>query len=188
MGGSPDVPEPDIRVAGPDDVATVVGLVRDALAEQSAMRGGDVWVRREAPGEPLEAWVGARIHDPDGALWLASWEHAPAGYAAVHTEQLADGAVLGVIDGVWVVPGLRGIGVGEALMDTVVRWCDDRDVWGIDGHALPGDRSTKNFFERFGFSARLLIVHRRRIGTPSGPVADPRRRSRPSASGGPVGD
>ena len=35
---------------------------------------------------------------------------------------------------------------------------------GVDATALPGDRLTKNFFESNGFTARLLIMHRRLDG------------------------
>ena len=37
---------------------------------------------------------------------------------------------------------------------------EPRAAAGIDGFALPGDRETKNFFERFGLTARAILVHR----------------------------
>jgi GNAT superfamily N-acetyltransferase len=58
------------------------------------------------------------------------------------------------------MPDARSVGVGEALMDLIVAWCEQRRCVGIDAHALPGNRATKNFFETFGFKARLLTVHR----------------------------
>ena len=33
------------------------------------------------------------------------------------------------------------------------------DVSGVDATALPGHRQAKNFFERAGFTARLLVMH-----------------------------
>ena len=65
-----------------------------------------------------------------------------------------------MIDGLYVEPGARGVGVGEAVMDAVVTWSESKGCRGIDGFALPGDRETKNFFERFGLTARAILVHR----------------------------
>jgi hypothetical protein len=45
-------------------------------------------------------------------------------------------------------------------MDHVVAWCRAAGCFGIDSLALPGDRSTKNFFESFGLVARAIVVHR----------------------------
>ena len=46
------------------------------------------------------------------------------------------------------------------MMDAVLTWCAERGSGGIDAIALPGDRATKNFFERFGLTARAIVVHR----------------------------
>ena len=46
-------------------------------------------------------------------------------------------------------------------MDAVLAWARERGCIGIDSLALPGNRDTKNFFETFGFTARLLVVHRK---------------------------
>ncbi len=85
---------------------------------------------------------------------------AIVGYAVVHVEALRDGGALGVIDDLYVEPGARGVGLGEALMDAMVVWCHERGCIGIDGLALPGNRETKNFFETFGLVARAIVVHR----------------------------
>ena len=52
------------------------------------------------------------------------------------------------------------VGVGEALIEAIISWCTERNCVGIDSMALPGNRATKNFFETFGFKARLLTVHK----------------------------
>ena len=63
---------------------------------------------------------------------------------------------------VYVEPGARGVGVGEAMLDQVVAWCDARR---LHRHRRPGAAratgTTKNFFESFGFTARAIVVHRR---------------------------
>ena len=76
-------------------------------------------------------------------------------------EDLADGRRLGVVEDVFVEEQARGIGIGEALMDPAIGWFVSLGCFGADAVALPGMRATKNFFETFGFTARLLVVHRR---------------------------
>ena len=82
------------------------------------------------------------------------------GYGAARVVGLADGRPLGVVDELFVEPGARGVGVGEAMMDLLVAWCVERGCVGVDAVALPGDRETKNFFETFGLKARAIVVHR----------------------------
>ena len=67
---------------------------------------------------------------------------------------------MGQVTDIWVDPEARSVGVGESLIDAVISWCTERSCVGIDSLALPGNRATKNFFETFGFKARLLTVYR----------------------------
>jgi len=46
----------------------------------------------------------------------------------------------------------------------VLDWCRAHDCRGIDAAALPGNRALKNFFERFGLTARAIVVHRALLG------------------------
>jgi GNAT superfamily N-acetyltransferase len=152
-----------IRRAGPADLAELARLSRLAIEEQRQEKGGDVWSRREARQEPVERSFDAQF-DGDNAVWLASWDGAPIGYAVAGVEALADGTTIGAIHDLYVEAEAREVGVGEALMAEVVAWCGERGCVGIDGWALPGDRETKNFFETFGFTARGIVVHHRLTG------------------------
>jgi GNAT superfamily N-acetyltransferase len=149
------------RPATAEDVPRLGELVAEAVAEQAEGRGGRIWAARETRALPAEASLAALVADP-GALVLAGTIDATVvGYAVTVTEQLRTGDVLGVVTDVYVDPGARGVGVGEALLDQVVAWCEAAGCIGIDALALPGNRSTKNFFESFGFTARAIVVHRR---------------------------
>jgi hypothetical protein len=46
------------------------------------------------------------------------------------------------------------------MADDLVAFCVARGCAGIDALALPGHRTTKNFFEGSGFTARALVMHR----------------------------
>ena len=125
------------------------------------MRGGRVYAAREARPESLEDGLRTELGDDARRVLVGTIDDAPVGYAAAHTEVLRDGMRLGVISDIYVEPEARGVGVGEALMDTLLEWFDTQRCDGIDAIALPGDRETKNFFEGAGFSARLLLMHHR---------------------------
>jgi GNAT superfamily N-acetyltransferase len=119
-----------------------------------------VWALREGRRSAGAADLVARLEDPATLVVTGSFEDAVAGFATVRKEGLPDGSALAVLDDLYVEPGFRGVGVGEAMMDLVLAWCEAEGCRGIDGLALPGDRATKNFFERFGLTARAILVHR----------------------------
>ncbi len=83
---------------------------------------------------------------------------ASGGELSDSTEQY-DLKRLGVLDDLAVLPGARQVGVGEALLDFSFEWFRSQGCSGVDAYALPGQRETKNFFETFGMTARLLTVH-----------------------------
>lgn len=93
--------------------------------------------------------------------WVGDLDGATVGFAAARLVELADGTSLAEIDALYVLPEARGVGLGEALMDEVLAWAAGAGAAAVDAVALPGDRVTKNFFERYGMTARALQVHRR---------------------------
>ena len=153
-------PEEAARPANSADVPRVAELARAAIAELTPTKGGGVWARRDARPEPVEATLTSALEDPDQLILAGTLDGVVVGYAAVRLENLRDGSRLGIIDDIYVEPEARGVGVGEALMESVVTWCRDRGCTGVDALALPGNRETKNFFETFGLVARAIVVHR----------------------------
>jgi GNAT superfamily N-acetyltransferase len=149
------------RPATGDDVPRLAELVAEAVAEQAEGRGGRIWSAREARAVPADASLAELVADPGALVLAGTIDGTIVGYAVAVTEELRTGDRLGVVTDVYVDPGARAVGVGEALLDQVVTWCDDAGCIGIDALALPGNRETKNFFESFGFTARAIVVHRR---------------------------
>jgi GNAT superfamily N-acetyltransferase len=138
------------RPATPADDAIVAELTSAAIAEQVESRGGSVWSVREARRDPgLEA-----------TTFVGTVDDAIVGFARVGVDALEDGRRLGIVTQIYVVAGAREVSVGEVLLDTCIDWCRERDCVGVDAHALPGNRETKNFFETAGLTARLIVVHR----------------------------
>lgn len=155
------------RPATSADVARLAELTRQAIDELTITKGGGVWARREARAEPIEASIERAIADDDQHVVAGTIDGAVLGYGIVRAERLRDGALLGVVDDLYVEPDARGVGLGEALMDALVAWCESRACIGVDGWALPGNRATKNFFERFGLVARAIVVHKPLGRTPA---------------------
>jgi GNAT superfamily N-acetyltransferase len=148
------------RTAGPADLPTLATLAAAASEEKRGQKGGPVWYRRERrQGDPADALAAALAAD-DHEVAAGTLDGAVVGYGLVRVEQLADGGLLGVIEDIYVDPSAREVGLGEAVMDHLLAWCRDRGCFGVDSLALPGDRSTKNFFESFGLVARAIVVHR----------------------------
>jgi len=148
------------RRAGVDDLDDLERLARLAIEQHKPLRGGLLWSLTLGRQEPVAESLQRAITDPDQRVVVGTIDEAVVGYGAVHVLGLADGRPLGVVDELYVEPGARAVGVGEALMDLLVAWCRDRGCVGIDAVALPGDRETKNFFETFGLKARAIVVHR----------------------------
>jgi GNAT superfamily N-acetyltransferase len=137
------------RPAGAADRERIGELRAELFAELRAYRGGDLWVReRMSAARPDES-----------AAYVGTLDDAVVGYGIVEVVDLRDGGRLGTVTELYVEPDAREVGVGEALVNALVEWCDEHDCMGVDATALPGHRAAKNFFEEQGFVSRSLTMH-----------------------------
>ena len=148
------------RLAAIADLDIVAELMGEAVAEQVDARGGAIWSRRETQPTPHRMSVEQAFHDPDQEIWVGTIDEVIVGYAICRLEVLRTGELLAMVTDLFVLEGAREVAIGEIMMNEIVPWCEARECVGIDALALPGNRQTKNFFETFGFKARLLTVHR----------------------------
>ncbi len=56
--------------------------------------------------------------------------------------------------------GFRGIGVGDALIEAAIAVAIDQGASALRAEALPGDRDTKNLFERAGLISQRLMMRK----------------------------
>ena len=119
------------------------------------------------PTEPDAAGLRRALESGPLRFWVGDLDGATVGFAAARLAVLADGTALAEIAALYVLPDARGVGLGEALMDEVLAWAVGEGADAVDSVALPGDRVTKNFFERYGLTARALQVHRRLSNPPA---------------------
>ncbi|HMC05356.1 MAG TPA: GNAT family N-acetyltransferase [Actinomycetota bacterium] len=148
------------RRAHPDDLPRLAELYRAALAHLGAGRGGALLAEHHGRPEPVEQHLARTLEDSGRTARVGTLDDQIVGFASGRTETLPGGTVLGVVEELFVEPGARGVGVGEALMDALLAWFAERGCAGVDTVALPGDRLSKNFFESSGFKARLIVMHR----------------------------
>lgn len=136
-----------VRPATADDRESLVwleGIARDGVATQ---RGGDLWLDLHPVQSP--AWPSV---DTDDVL-VATFDDVVVAYLRFHV----DGGVL-YVDDVFVHPDARELGGGDALLAAAIDVGIARDARRIEAEALPGDRLTKNLYERAGITAKRIIV------------------------------
>ena len=145
-GNVAPMPVPTARLLLADDVAAVSALRAAALAEIVDARGGRLYEARPLPAPGEEA----------RPCWVGELAGAVVGYLVASAS-----GTLGRVDAVYVDHDCRSVGVGTAMLEPALAWMRARGCTDADAAALPGARATKNFFEESGFTARLLVVHRR---------------------------
>jgi GNAT superfamily N-acetyltransferase len=144
-----------VRRARANDLADVERLARLAAAERLEQRGGALLAKLE-PSPALDV---SEIERDQACVVVGLYEGVLSGFAHA-SRQLVSGSATATLFDLYVEPGLREVGLGEALFDAVLEWARANRCQGIDARVLPGARAAKNFFERYGMVARLLTVHR----------------------------
>lgn len=141
--------DPHVRRAEPADaeqLALLEGEAREAVVHQ---RGGHVWLREHPP-------IGRGWAERSSDVHVAHIGDVVVGYLLA---SLGDDAVIRV-DQVWVTPEARELGFGDALLAATIERGRERGARAVEGEALPGDRHTKNLYERAGIVARLITTYR----------------------------
>jgi GNAT superfamily N-acetyltransferase len=148
------------RLAVDADVDAIAALATRLHDELLPTRGGALWARREQRPLPHADTYRALIGCDDVSVVVGCVHGSIVGFGVVEVETLRDGAALGVISELFVEPEARAVGVGEAMVEPLLAFCEARGCVGVDARVLPGHRAAKNFFEESGFTARALVMHR----------------------------
>ncbi len=144
--------DPTVRRADPaDDLTPLTELEQEARAALVGQRGGDRWLAEH----PTVAgdWP-TRCLSAD--VWVGVIDGVVIGYLVA---DLGDDLVVRV-DQVWVTPEARELGFGDELLAAAIASARERGAVAVEGQALPGDRHTKNLYERAGIVARLITTFR----------------------------
>ena len=141
-----------VRLAHRDDIEALRLLESEARTQLTQFRGG----KRLASELPLvdQQWS-ERIGSTEWLVIVGGFDGTPLGYLCAKMVTAQD--VL-LIEQVFVTAEARQLGLGDGLVNAAIESCRQRGMTAVDAFALPGDRETKNLFERSGLTARLLIV------------------------------
>lgn len=138
------------EAADADDVGQLELLQTEARAALVGQRGGDRWLL-EHPA--IASWAD---HIASADVWVAHIDAVVVGYLVA---LLGDDLVVR-IDQVWVTPEARELGFGDGMLAAAIERARGRGAIAVQGEALPGDRHTKNLYERAGIVARLITTYR----------------------------
>jgi len=145
--------DPTIRPATPADISQLLLLEHDARHALIDQRGGARWL----------------IEHPEiGKRWHELLDETATDVVVAHIDEVVVGylvAVLGDdaivrVDQVWVDPMAREVGFGDELLATAIARARAEGAVGVEGQSLPGDRHTKNLYERAGIVARLITTYK----------------------------
>lgn len=134
----------------PADEAGLRWLEQEARADVALRRGGpQLLADRPAIDDGWPAVIA------DGTVLVAVIDEVPVGYLVLD----ARGSTA-VVEQVYVTPEARDLGFGDGLLETAMDVARSAGATAIEAEALPGDRETKNLYERAGVTARKLTVWR----------------------------
>lgn len=138
--------------------ADALRLLEAELREQlTRFRGGDrLALELSFAGDD---WL-ARIDSDKWAVFVAGFDEVQLGYLCL---DLATANGVPLVASVYVTVEVRQLGLGDGLVSAAIESCRQLGSTSIDAFALPGDRETKNLFERSGLTARLLIASKRLV-------------------------
>ncbi len=150
--------DPVVRPATAADAGPLGVLEREARASVAATRGGARWLD-EHP-EVGEGWADAVASRNVLAAVLTDIAGSPDAELVVGYLVLDIDGPIAHVDQVYVTPEARQLGFGDAMIELATESARRAGAEYLEGHALPGDRETKNLYERAGITARLITVSR----------------------------
>jgi GNAT superfamily N-acetyltransferase len=118
------------------------------------------WLQDRRGGSDLLADL-SNGAQPSGTGDLALVAHLGSSPAGFLTATCTTATRRARVDGFFVRPELRGVGIGHELFEALLGALPGLGCDRVDAVALPGDRATKNFFEAHGLVTRALVVSTR---------------------------
>jgi GNAT superfamily N-acetyltransferase len=138
---------PIVRLVTPADAPHCERLATEARDEACDTRGAIAFFAQFPRSTPVDGGFGL-IAEVDGTV---------VGFALVSIHSVA-ATMVASIERVFVTRRARRVGIGDALITATRREASQRGCTQLDALALPGDRDTKNLFERNGLTARLIVA------------------------------
>jgi len=141
-----------VRRAEPADAAQLDELESEARHQLIDQRGGAALLAEQPP---VADW---RVAIEDHGRWIGVAELD--GFVVGYLELVFTGDA-GLVRQIYVEPEARQLGFGDGLLEAARLEAQRRGCAALEGTALPGDRDTKNLYERAGMTARKITVSTR---------------------------
>jgi GNAT superfamily N-acetyltransferase len=142
------------RPATAQDLDVLLLLESEARKSLNAFRGADRLVN-ELP-EIGDKWL-EELNNDAAFVLVSGMDSVVMGYLVARMSEKPTNEVA-TIEQVFVTHDARNLGVGDALVSSALTWAREQNLHALDALALPGDRETKNLYERSGLVARLITV------------------------------
>ncbi|RIK11197.1 MAG: hypothetical protein DCC49_01240 [Acidobacteria bacterium] len=151
-----------IREMRHDDLIEVMALYEQWRFEQAQYRGQ--WEDHEGLGQDLEGRLTEAIASSEILCSVNDIGTALTGVALAVLVDL-EGSVVGRkmcrVEWLFVQDDNRRDGIASSLLEAAEEWARESDAVGVEMGVLPGHRDAKNFCERRGLKARLLVMAKR---------------------------
>ena len=142
------------RRASESDCEVLALLESEARASLDQFRGGS---RLADESSLIGVNWSQQLSKVSTVTFVAGSNDVVMGYLLARLARAKSGNIA-TIEQVFVTKDARNLGIGDALVSTTIAWAKSGSLVALDAYALPGDRETKNLFERSGLVARLITV------------------------------
>lgn len=134
----------DVRALTEDDIPRISSLLERANEAARQYRGAEILESMAAAGggRSSHGLIGTLDGEPQGILL---WSEKDS---------------IMTIEVLYVDPNSRNLGLGERLVNGAIAHARTAGMKRVLGRALPGDRETKNVFERTGLVSQVIVVGR----------------------------
>lgn len=144
--------EPEIRRLLPTDRTEVEAIDAEARSSLEEQRGGEAWLAEHTPLVALTDWP---------RTWVGTVDDVVVGFLCGNIDDVSGRGRVFTVERVYVRAQARELGFGDALVAAAMREAEAESCQYFEAVALPGDRETKNLYERAGIMARSIVVSRR---------------------------
>jgi len=148
------------RLAELDDFDVLEKLAVKSVSEMVEKRGGETLDLLNPHRENLREMFSTYFESENSKIVVGTIDEVVVGFGIVEIHKLQDGTPHASVRSLYVEEEARSVGVGESIMNALLKCATERKAVAIDAVALPGDRQTKNFFETHGLVARAITVQR----------------------------
>jgi len=149
--------EPLIRRARPADLGILRAIDAASRPSVADQRGGEAWLAEHGP---LSEWADG---DLVSRTVVGAIDEEVVGYALWEIVDDPRRGRIVRVERVHVVPEARELGFGDALLSEIIELGRGEGCVIVEAEALPGDRETKNLYERAGITARNIVVSKRLV-------------------------